>query len=121
MHELSIAMRIVDIAAEIAAEETAPGKGARVVAVHLTLGPLSGVVTEALASAFEFARADSPLESARLVIEETPITVRCPQCRETGAVESLMHLRCPRCGTPTADVVTGRELEVTSLEIEERE
>ncbi|MFH5804315.1 hydrogenase maturation nickel metallochaperone HypA [Alienimonas sp. DA493] len=115
MHELSIALRVV----AVAAEEAARYDGARVVAVHLALGPLSGTVPEALATAFEFARADSPLAAARLVIEETPIAVHCPRCREDADVESILHLRCPRCGTPTAEVVSGRELEITSLELEE--
>ena len=40
MHELSIAMSILDVAEEEAERQG----GARVVAVHLKLGPLSGVV-----------------------------------------------------------------------------
>ena len=43
MHELSIALSILDLAAEEAGR-----RGGRVVAVHLKLGPLSGVVKEAL-------------------------------------------------------------------------
>ena len=56
MHELSIALSIVDMAAEEAERQ-----GGRVVAVHLKLGPLSGVVKAALLSAYELAREGSPL------------------------------------------------------------
>ena len=44
MHELSIAMSIVDLACEEAESHGAPG----VDVVYLKLGPLSGVVKEAL-------------------------------------------------------------------------
>ncbi|MFI5070488.1 MAG: hydrogenase/urease maturation nickel metallochaperone HypA, partial [Terriglobales bacterium] len=43
MHELSIAMSIVELA-----EEEAQQRNAQVTAVHLKLGALSGVVKEAL-------------------------------------------------------------------------
>ena len=43
----------------------------------------------------------------------------CPQCREERQLPSLQHFRCPVCGTPTPDVVRGRELELTALEISE--
>lgn len=112
MHELSIALSIVDVASE-EAEHLA----ARVVAVHLRLGPLSGVVKEALLGAFELAREGSPLEGARLAIEEVPIVVRCPECRQDQVAPSPQEIFCPVCGTPTPEVVSGRELEVTGLEV----
>ena len=67
MHELSIALSILDFAAE-----EAERRGGRVVAVHLRLGPLSGVVKEALLSAYELAREGTPLAAAALVVEEVP-------------------------------------------------
>jgi hydrogenase nickel incorporation protein HypA/HybF len=70
MHELSIAMSIVEMA-----EEEAQRHGSRVSAVHLKLGALSGVVKEALLSSFEMACFDTPLAGSCLVIEEVPIVV----------------------------------------------
>ncbi len=114
MHELSIAMSIIDIAAE----ELERHGGAAVVAVHLKLGPLSGVVKEALASAFELAREGSPLAQASLEIEDVPIAVFCPTCQSREPVGSLQDLCCGRCGSYTADIVSGRELEIVAMEIE---
>ena len=51
MHELSIAMSIV----EMAEEEAEQRGGVQVSAVHLKLGALSGVVKEALLSSYEMA------------------------------------------------------------------
>src|SRR5262245_54812014 len=114
MHELSIALSILDLAAE----EAARHGGGRVAAIHLRLGPLSGVVKDALLSAYELAREGSPLETADLVIEETPLVAYCPACAAERALASAQRLSCPDCGTPTPDVVRGRELEVVALEVE---
>ena len=113
MHELSIALGIVDVAAEEAGR-----RGGRVAVVHLKLGRLSGVVPDALRSAFELAREQEPaVAAAELAIEEVAVTARCPTCAADRAVP-FPELRCPACGTPTPDVVRGRELEVVALEIE---
>jgi hydrogenase nickel incorporation protein HypA/HybF len=114
MHELSIALSILDVAAEEAGRHAA----ARVAGIHLRLGPYSGVVKEALLSAFELAREGSPLETARLIIEEVPVTAYCPACQATREVVSIQQLCCRECGTPAPEVRGGRELEVVALEIE---
>jgi hydrogenase nickel incorporation protein HypA/HybF len=114
MHELSIALGIVDVAAEQAERHG----GGRIAAVHLRLGPLSGVVAEALRSAFELAREGSACAGSRLLIEEVPVTARCPTCAAERTIESVQWLCCPVCGTPTPEVVSGRELEITAIELE---
>jgi hydrogenase nickel incorporation protein HypA/HybF len=86
--------------------------------VHLKLGPFSGVVKEALASAYELAREGTPLEHARLVVEEVPAVVFCPACAVEQELPALSALVCPACGGPTPDLVRGRELEVVALEID---
>ena len=68
MHELSIAMSILDIAQEEADRRSNP----RVEAIHLKIGTLSGVVKEALLAAYELAAEQTPFAQSRLVIEEVP-------------------------------------------------
>ena len=114
MHELSIAVSLVEIA-----EEEAERLGARVSAVHLRLGMLSGVVKEALLSSYEMACADTPLQGSRLVIEEVPVVVYCPRCDEQRPLESVQLFRCSVCGCPTPDVRRGKEMELFALEVEE--
>ncbi len=114
MHELSIAMSIVDMAIE-----EAERRGAQVNAVHLKLGPLSGVVADALLSSYEMACYDTPLKGSRLEIEEVAIVVYCPRCQAERTLGSMQWFCCPECGTPTGDVVHGKELEVVGLEIQE--
>lgn len=115
MHELSIALSLIDMAAE----EAARRGGARVCAIHLRLGHLSGVVREALLFSYGVACEGTSLEGSRLVIEEVPVVVYCPTCCAETSLASIQMFCCAVCGTPTPDVVRGKELEVVGLEIEQ--
>ena len=114
MHELSIAMSIVDLATEEAAVRGNP----QVLAVHLRLGSLSGVAKEALLSCYEMACASTSLEGSPLLIEEVPAEVFCPECRGRRQISSLQSMCCPECGKPCSEVIQGKELELVALEIE---
>ena len=114
MHELSIALNII----ELAERESARYGGSTVRAVHLKLGPLAGVVKEALESSYELASETSAVAGSRLVIEEVPIVAFCPNCQAQRTLSSMQWFCCPECNTPTAEVVHGRELEVVALELE---
>lgn len=113
MHELSIATSLVDMACETAG---AMG-GARVEALHLRLGPLAGVVKEALLFSFEVAAQGTAVEGARLEIETTAITALCPACGEERVLPSAQRRRCPVCDTPTPELRGGRELELRALSL----
>jgi hydrogenase nickel incorporation protein HypA/HybF len=113
MHELSIAMSIVDMVEE---ESTRLG-GKQIAAVHLKLGALSGVVKAALLSSYDLACENTVLAGSALVIEDVPIVVLCPRCNAPRPVQSIQCFCCAECGQPTADVLEGRELLVTALEI----
>jgi hydrogenase nickel incorporation protein HypA/HybF len=113
MHELSIAVSIIDVAIE----ELERQGGGRVDAVHLKLGPLSGVIKEALLSAYELACEQTALEGSRLLIQEVPVEIYCAQCQAEQRVESIQEMSCCVCGTPSAQVVRGRELEIVAMEI----
>lgn len=114
VHELSIAMSLVDVACE-----QAESLGARIEALHVRLGPLSGVVVEALAFSFTLACDGTPIAGARLVIETMPIVARCTTCSADRVIASAQHLHCPVCGDFTPDLIGGRELELFALEVEE--
>jgi hydrogenase nickel incorporation protein HypA/HybF len=113
MHELSIAMNIL----EIAESEAARHEG-RPIAVHIKLGALAGVVREALLSAWELARCETSFAAAELIVEETPIVGECPSCGGVRGVISIQDFRCTDCGAAIGRVVGGRELEVTALELD---
>jgi hydrogenase nickel incorporation protein HypA/HybF len=114
MHELSVSLSILDLAAE----EAKRHGDVRVRRIHVRLGPLAGVVKEALISAFDLAREASSMQDAELVVEEVPIEVACPRCQATRKVISVQQLFCAECGTAAPDLESGRELELVALEIQ---
>ncbi|MBS1791392.1 MAG: hydrogenase maturation nickel metallochaperone HypA [Acidobacteria bacterium] len=113
MHELSIALSII----EGASSEASRHGDVKVSAVHLKLGPLSGVVKDALLFSFELACEETALEGSRLVIEEVPVLVFCPNCKMERTPPSIQQMCCPVCGEWTPQVVQGHELELVALEI----
>jgi hydrogenase nickel incorporation protein HypA/HybF len=115
MHELSIALSILDLL-----EEEVQQRGTVCVeAIHLKLGALSGVVKEALLSAFELASEQTDFAKCALVIEDVPISIHCSQCNAERPVRSMQSFYCVDCGTAALELVHGRELQISALELTE--
>jgi hydrogenase nickel incorporation protein HypA/HybF len=112
MHELSIAMSIVDMALE-----EAESRNVQVDAIHLELGALSGVVKEALLFSYNVASDGTLLEGSRLVVKEIPIEVFCPICKLPRTLTSTQWFHCPDCGAATSEILHGKELVITVLEL----
>lgn len=115
MHELGIAHALVRTATD-AARDLGP---VRVRAVHLRLGPLAGVVTEALEFAWECAVAGTAIDGAALVVEPVEVRVECDACGHAGPPLDTLRLRCTACNEPTPNVVAGRELLLRALDYDE--
>lgn len=113
MHEMSIALSIV----EGAVEEARRHDGSTVSVVHLQLGKLSGVVREALLFSYELACEGTMLAGSVLEIEEVQATVFCRKCDAEQTLVSIQDFSCPICHMPTSEVVQGRELLITGLEL----
>jgi hydrogenase nickel incorporation protein HypA/HybF len=111
MHELSIAMRVIDLA-EI--HWQAAG-GGRVTSVRLRVGRLAGVVPDALRTALAMAAEGTPLEAATVEITEVPVRIWCPACAREVDLPGIVPLACPVCGTRSGDVRAGDQLELESL------
>lgn len=111
MHELSVALALV----EAACEKLETLGDVRVEALHVRVGVLSGLVKEALTFSFDVATEGTPLAGARLECEEVPVTVACARCGERE-LPVLQPFRCPDCGMP-APVVKGREMDFVALEV----
>ena len=114
MHELTIANSLIELAADHAARNGAR----RVTRVHVRLGVLAGLM-RALHFCFVPACRGTLCEGAVLEIDEVPLTVHCPACDAVKAPRARYNFRCPDCGTPTPRVVTGREMQLVALELEE--
>ena len=116
MHELSIAMSLVDLVEDAVADAGAIGD---VAVVTVRVGAFSGVVAEALEFAWGSASEGTRCEGSRLEIERTPGRVRCPGCGGESELEFPPVFVCLHCGCPTAEVISGRELDLLRLEVHE--
>ncbi len=108
MHEMSIAMAVVDACAERAA-------GAKVLRVRLEIGALAAVVEDAVRFCFDECARDTVVEGARLEIVHIPGRAECVACGQSLAMSSLIG-RC-RCGSIDLRLVAGEELRVKNMEI----
>ncbi|MEU2156124.1 hydrogenase maturation nickel metallochaperone HypA [Streptomyces sp. NPDC019396] len=112
MHEMSLALAVVD-----QVEEAARSHGATAVStVRLQVGELAGVVPDALGFCFELACAGTVLEGAELIAESVPGRAHCAGCADDWAVGMPPQLCCPVCGQATTELIAGRELRITGVE-----
>jgi hydrogenase nickel incorporation protein HypA/HybF len=114
MHELGLARGIVDLANASASEAGA----SRVTVVNVQVGRLAGVEAGALLFCFDIAAEGTCVEGARLVIEDVPVAVWCVPCDAQQELPGIQRFRCPVCDTPSGDIRRGKELEVSSIEVE---
>lgn len=114
MHEMGIAQQLVNIALDAIPEDIASPK---VEILNLKIGRLSSVVEHSLTFCLEIITKDTPLENARVVIEDVPVTVSCKTCNRQWEVEGPVFA-CSECeGGGDVKILTGREIEITSLEL----
>ncbi len=112
MHELSLAINIVDIATR----EMEKANAEKVTDLEIEAGTLSGVVIEALDFAMQQAVRNSKLEQARITIHEIKATARCHECHKTFGLTDLFCV-CPHCESVNVELIQGQELRVKSLKV----
>ncbi len=114
MHEMSIARNLLEVI-----ERYAPTNGsARVKVVRLRIGELAGVVPESLRFCFEVVSEGTVANEAELVIETVPLVGRCQTCGADFHVEGCVFI-CRHCGSPRVELISGNELDVIELKVEE--
>lgn len=113
MHEMTITQGILDIALESAKNNGA----AKINSVNLTIGSLSQVVPDCVAFYFEIMTKDTIAEGAKLNVNLIEAKAKCHACgQEFGAEDMIM--KCPKCGDILGELITGRELAVTSIDVD---
>jgi hydrogenase nickel incorporation protein HypA/HybF len=114
VHELSIAQNIVEIVHQSVPEAELPG----VRVVRMKVGTLSGVVTRSLDFCFSAITSDTSLAGARLEVVQVPFRVRCNSCNAEFE-NDIGFVVCPKCGGTDTTVISGRELQVSEIELDE--
>jgi hydrogenase nickel incorporation protein HypA/HybF len=113
MHEMGIALQIIDIAAASIPPDV---KAVRVERVNLKIGKLAAVVADSLRFCFDIVSKDTPLAGAELAIEETPVVARCKDCDARWTIAEPVFT-CQVCGSGALEILSGRELDIVSIEI----
>lgn len=111
MHESSLVRSLLGQVETIRVEQD----GLAVDEVRIEIGPLSGVEPLLVSSAFSQLAPACGMDGARLVIDEVPLSARCPAC---GLVEvSLALVSCSICGSSEVQIVSGDEVRLKSVTI----
>lgn len=111
MHEMSITQGIIDLCLEHAG-------GRRVRSLDIEIGELGTVVPEAIEFCFEACSRETLLEGARLNIIRVPGMGLCQECRRQTPLAELYD-SCRLCGSSLVSVITGEELRVREIEVED--
>ncbi|MBK7093665.1 MAG: hydrogenase maturation nickel metallochaperone HypA [Saprospiraceae bacterium] len=115
MHELSIAVGIVDLAEQ----EAAKAGGNNIESIELVVGKLSGVEIEALDFVWSSATEGTMLENAERITIQIKGKARCLECGNEYDIESLYE-NCPECNSYFKDIIQGKELQLKSITINEK-
>lgn len=113
MHEMGIATSVLDAAQK----EAERHPGSKLLKVGLRVGEWSGVDPDSLRFCFEALLMGSENAPA-LDIEFRPRQNRCPTCGTIFALKDY-QTDCPNCGAAVTEPVSGTELELAYVELEE--
>ncbi|MBI9074933.1 MAG: hydrogenase maturation nickel metallochaperone HypA [Desulfatibacillum sp.] len=117
MHEMGIALQIAEIA-KSAIPKTP--EDLKIKAVNLRVGKLTAIVPDSLRFCFEIVVKNTPLDGAALNIEEVPIVAVCKECYAETIITDA-DFSCGKCKSGKLDIISGRELTVSSIEVADPE
>jgi hydrogenase nickel incorporation protein HypA/HybF len=110
MHELGITQNIVAIVIEHA-------QGSKVQRVVLEIGKLSAILPDSIRFCFDICTQNTVLAGAILEIIEISGLAKCRQCGAEISLDKPFGI-C-NCGSVQLDLITGEELKIKEIEIEE--
>ena len=114
MHEFSIAMSIV----EIAETEDKAINSKHILSIELDVGTMSGVEFYALDTALEMAVKNTLLENTTIKVNKIQAYAKCTNCNTEFDMNNITD-NCPQCGGLFSDVISGKELKIKSIVVEE--
>lgn len=112
MHEMSIAVSIVDIVCSKAKEENAK----KINSIQLEIGELSGIMIDALEFGFEAATKNTLADGAMLRIDKIQGKALCKNCDKHFYIKNE-YTPCPSCNDFNIELLEGKELNIKSFNI----
>lgn len=113
MHEMGIAIQIMEAATAALPDDI---KTRSIQKINLKVGKLAAAIPSSLRTCFEMVAKGTPFEGSILEIEEIPAIARCRNCAAQWTISAPVA-NCKNCKTGSVDIISGQELTVDSLEI----
>jgi hydrogenase nickel incorporation protein HypA/HybF len=133
MHEWALAESILTAAIEAAEKE----KLKKIILINISIGELQQIEQDL----FEFSineilkTQNKKLKNVEIKIETEKSTLRCKSCDNKWAFEDMkrklnddeseaihflpevafVHARCPKCGSPDFEIISGRGVKITAI------
>jgi len=114
VHEMGITQGILAASFEAAEEAGAT----RITEIRVSVGELTEVMDFALQFAFESLTPGTMAEGAVLVVNHVPARSKCLECGNVFEHDRFDML-CPACGSFALESLSGRELQIDSIETDE--
>lgn len=114
MHELPVINSIL----KVVLKHAAANQVTRVLAVHLQVGELCDLEEKWMQDYFDYLSKGGVAEGARLVVERTPVVMKCSACGASFTVErhSAAPPSCPVCKGEKYAMISGREYFIKNME-----
>ena len=113
MHELSVANSILTT---VMGEMESNGYTACSV-IGLRIGEMTDISEASLRFGFEALTRGTILEDVKVTIENVPLQGKCEQCQREFRIIEFKFI-CPGCQGVEIEVVSGKELDISYLEVE---
>jgi hydrogenase nickel incorporation protein HypA/HybF len=114
MHEASVAQTILEIVERTAAEHP----GSRVARVHVVVGALAHIDSDALRFAFDVLKEKTACAAAALAIERKALRGECRSCGGSFEAE-IPSEACPSCGAAEVSWSGEQESYVAAIDVDE--
>lgn len=114
MHEISIASSLIQQATGHVPE------GQRLLAVRVTVGPLSGICAESLEFCFSAVSGDLGYGSVKLIITRVPACFECLACGGRYESESV-YTECPLCHSLERITHSGDRFSLDAIDVEDND
>ncbi len=110
MHEFTIASNILEVIEKVAEENSLT----KINSVKLKVGKLRQICPDALQSAFNFAAEDTIAANAKMIVELTPIKMKCDGCGNVFIVNGAYV--CGNCDSYSLKTLEGNDIIVETIE-----
>jgi hydrogenase nickel incorporation protein HypA/HybF len=112
MHEFTLAQDIIETIGRNVGDDLS-----KITVIHIEVGEFSGVVIESLEFGLNVVLQDKNLAGVKVNISMVPAAAEC-ECKNQYRVKDILEA-CPKCNSYNRKIISGTEVIIKSIEIEE--